>query len=240
MRIFLSGKVDELYGSWRDDLLGVRYSWEDAKTITIPKWTVRVNQDFIFGGNTIAEWPILSEAVLDTHDYTGPFRQILIDDCKDSSLGYFHGITRVGSHGQMLDTERSLILRRCLQAIDSSDIFYAYINSNDCYGLLTEVGYAVARGKFVAIVVDNHERDEDDTWFAAAMAHYTKYRQAEKERDFLRSSLLEAISKRAAWTPGNNSKLGEVAYSLSMIKKWSSDPRVRNEAERMLRKLGDG
>lgn len=243
MRIFLSGKVDQLYGSWRDYLLGVRHEWRDNKRLELPKWEIIATKgdDYNYRGYSVSEWPILYGTVLETHDYTGPFRQTIPDiNYPTKWSGYFHGIESFGSHGQMDESEKKQVVNHCKASIDKSDMVFAYINSRDCYGTLVEIGYAAARGIFVSLAIDCFEHNEDDIWFASEIANYVIYRHYEEKPDekmFLHNALLESVSRCTTQAKKPKDKIAEAAYSLRMIRKWSSDPRVRNEAERILKNL---
>lgn len=242
MKIFLSGKVDELFGSWRDDLLGIDHEWDKSihETRTIPKWVIRSSYDCL-DTKRIQDWPCIPHVILGTHDYTGPYRQVITGYDESENCGYFHGVATIGSHGYMDTGDREVVVERCKKAIDDSDMVFCYLNTPDCFGSMVEIGYAAAQNKFIAIAVDDGDgglsEQGDDVWFALTLVQHTDYFRAGNEKDFLRNSLLNAISKRSAWQPHKDTRLGEVAYSMSMIYRWSSDPRVRTEAKRMLDKL---
>ena len=42
---------------------------------------------------------------------------------------------------------RQIVHDRCLSQIEKADIFFAWIDTMDCYGTLAEIGYAKAKGK---------------------------------------------------------------------------------------------
>lgn len=76
--------------------------------------------------------------------------------------GCYHG---KGSHGVGVDMHeghyiggcmgapftRHDVVNICKQQIDNAEIVYAYIDSDDCYGTLAELGYASAKNKLIVI-----------------------------------------------------------------------------------------
>jgi hypothetical protein len=142
MNIFLSGKVDDEHGRWRDHLLGTDYHYNRERGCVedLPRWaiyTTALDSRKQWKDNIgIAPWPTKPNIVLDTHDYTGPFRQVVTDYDETKNLGYFHGCTAGGCHGQMEPQDQRAVVSRCLMAIEQSDLVFAYLNSPDCYGTL--------------------------------------------------------------------------------------------------------
>ena len=49
------------------------------------------------------------------------------------------------------------VLSVCLHQIDKSDMVFAYINYDDLYGTIAEIGYAHAKGKTIYIMFANDE-----------------------------------------------------------------------------------
>ena len=244
MNIFLSGKMDETHGAWRDHILGVdlSYNHQSQKTEQKPRWAIYTKimdargvwKEVI----PVLPWVAKQGIVLDQHTYTGPFRQIITDYAESKNLGYFHGITTNGQHGWMDEKERGAVLSRCLVAIASSDLVFAHINTSDCFGTLAELGYARALGKAVAVAF--HQDAEElfdgisDTWFIEELANHTTYnRRDEPEPLYIRRSLLEGISSYVG-KPGPSGPLAAAIHSLSQIYTWSADPRVREEAANAL------
>jgi hypothetical protein len=242
MNIFLSGKVDDKHGQWRDHLLGTddHYNQERHQVEHLPRWaiyTTALDSRKQWKDNIgILPWPVKSEIVLDTHDYTGPFRQVVTDYDEPKNLGYFHGSTGSGSHGQMERLDQRAVVSRCLMGIDQSDMVFAYINSEDCYGTLVEIGYAHARGKPITLATasDMEFMPPWDCWFADTFAAASVGRQDnETESAFLRRAMLEGISA-AMGRPRMPSPVSIAVSALTNIEKWTADPRVRAEAEKTL------
>lgn len=96
--------------------------------------------------------------------YWGPFAASCDHGCFHSlgqhgmpSEEYSCGGSFVDEYGKTIwtpdrDEPRPWIIKRCYRQIDSCDIFYAYIDSLDCYGTLLETGYALGKGKSVYVV----------------------------------------------------------------------------------------
>lgn len=241
MKIFLSGKVDERFGQWRDALLGFDYKIDkiDIPQYDIPRWCIYTPLPEYGDKDSIRQWPTKNNIVLNTHDYVGPYRQVVTDYDDVSDLGYFHGVTSIGQHGLFYEGEQRIITEQCKRAINDCDIFFAYINSPDCFGTFVEIGYASGLNKFIAIAYSYPNDGGCETWFADYFADELCYQQGnQSEKEFVKESLLGAISVRTVWTSKHNTLIHESFLSFNAISRWSSDPRVRNEASRMLTKLG--
>ena len=67
---------------------------------------------------------------------------------------------------------RSDVLYACKRQIDRAEIVFAYIDQDDCYGTLAEIGYAHAKEKDIVVVFSN-DRLKRDMWFADKMQQRT-------------------------------------------------------------------
>lgn len=67
---------------------------------------------------------------------------------------------------------RDDVLCICKGQIDRAEIVFAYINSNDCYGTLAEIGYAHAKGKDIVIAFST-KKLKTEMWFADKMQQRT-------------------------------------------------------------------
>lgn len=67
---------------------------------------------------------------------------------------------------------RDDVLNICKGQIDRAEIVFAYINQDDCYGTLAEIGYAHALRKDIVIVFSN-DRLKKEMWFADKMQQRT-------------------------------------------------------------------
>lgn len=67
---------------------------------------------------------------------------------------------------------RDDVLNICKSQIDRAEIVFAYINSNDCYGTLAEIGYAHAKGKDIVIAFSD-KKLKTEMWFVDKMQQRT-------------------------------------------------------------------
>lgn len=290
MRIYLAGKMDAEYGSWRDAILPSRYDQELKRDV--PGWVLlRDEDDPQWGGNDYrcsVPWPRTeNRAVLRLHEYVGPYRTDLRGSWEWKHYGEFHGSKVAGQHGASNEDEDGLIVEECRQALARADLCFAYLNRPDCFGTLVEVGFAHARGVYTVLAIEpSAEWDDSDYWFIATMVDAVVGagrpidvgtepvypppsgllpHEAEAQRDAWRAwrdrrdaeggriagLMREAIVR---WTARSEKPapltlvqqdvtepymraLQESASSFSQIARWSADPRVRNEAQRMLRRI---
>ncbi len=116
-------------------------------------------------------WPTLHHAIFGRHHYVGPY----FTSCDH---GCFHG---EDSHGVGASVEKKIhdaeekkgdVVQVCLQAIHAADLVFAWIDSLDCYGTITELGYARAIGKTVCVCGPRAFRD---MWFLYTMADFTVF-----------------------------------------------------------------
>lgn len=174
LRIYLAGKITKR--CWRH-------------TICAPGLAEYAECGY-FPSNT--RWPILRREIFDTHDYTGPF----FASCDH---GCYHGDDEHGNAASGAQCEhdalanRPTVQRWCLEAIQVSDLLFAWIDSLDCYGTIVEIGYAAALGKRIWVAGPRNFRD---MWFAYQAAHLT-WRTDMSPRQVL-SQLLEEYHSQLA------------------------------------------
>lgn len=153
LKIYLAGKINTQF-DWRMDIL-------------------RSNYNKLGNGSPDEPWPVLGNVIYDDHHYTGPF----YFPC--NHIGRGDHATGVLKHAGDSRARRPKIAKRCLEAIERSDVLFAWIDSPDCYGTLVEIGYARGLGKMIWIAFDVHM---DDFWFATEMdkgsAWYLKHESA--------------------------------------------------------------
>lgn len=249
MRIYLAGKMDQL-GNWRDGLLDVmhdeeydppRPSWETAGRYEALDACV----SFQTKPHSALLWQDgIRGIVLGAHDYVGPFRSRM-RRIPSEYKGTQHGSDGRGCGDKLDGSEQSLLVALCRGAIFRSDIVFAYVNSFDSFGTFAEIGYAAALNKTVTVVEREDCVQDDSLWFIRQLAQhryvYSATGDPDHEQSFLRSALLETISAHAAWREraSNLVPVGTLArQSFEQILHWTSDPRVRAEARRMIKKLG--
>lgn len=68
--------------------------------------------------------------------------------------------------------DRDDVLKICKAQIDIAEIVFAYIDCQDCFGTLAEIGYAHAKGKTIIIKFKNGDL-ERDMWFISKMQQKT-------------------------------------------------------------------
>ena len=63
----------------------------------------------------------------------------------------------------------------CRNAIDRSDVIFAWIDSVEVYGTLVEIGYAIGKGIPVYLFYSTDNPKSKDMWFAGKIANYYGY-----------------------------------------------------------------
>jgi hypothetical protein len=255
MRIFLAGKMDA-NGAWRDQIVGGH--WCGVHRRIESKWTVCREEMALMDAWPGIRWPDGPNSwVLGLHEYAGPFR-IDVPDADWQIRGMFHGSSTPGSHGLTDLESRHHLMAASLSAIGRSDMVFAYINTPDAFGTLVELGYARAMGVFTCLVTDRGaEWDAEDFWFSAAVAHWAvtgrcvgdepdreemdeeTYWSARPDPPIV-TQFKEALVAYTAHPPRPQpvELRNSLAESFANIAHWTSDPRVRGEAKRMLRFIG--
>lgn len=140
LRIYFAGKVD----NYREGILGPRIMSEEE--------------------------PIVIDQTLGKFIYVGPNAISCDHGCfhRDESthgmLPSKHGCEAgfIGNENYK-DLKPRYVVERCLAQIISADLFYAWINSHDCFGTLAEIGFASAHG--VPIILEIKETFVEDLWF---------------------------------------------------------------------------
>lgn len=260
MKIYLAGKMDAKHGAWRDGIIDTAY--DRVAGHTRPRWELVLPGEFYDSEAPSAfVWPRQANTwVLGLHDFVGPYRSTFRKDWDPKYGGYFHGTPCSGQHGMAdQDEHRAPVVANCIDAIQRADLVFAYLNSPDCFGTLAEIGMARAMGKFTYLAIDESAMwDWDDYWFLEGIVsafgrswNIWRGETPKSEKDRLRGYMQDALVK---WTgrPEKSSPvalvqrdetepyiraLQEAANSFSQIGRWSSDPRVRNEAQRMLKRI---
>ncbi|MFE7648681.1 DUF559 domain-containing protein [Streptomyces phaeoluteigriseus] len=202
--IYLAGKIGP--GDWRHDLIGyqLRGAWE-------------VDDD-----HPSEPWPVLKRSVLGFFDYVGPY---FVSD--DHSCGHGPNTHGCGNDGCVPCftyenlPKRNRVRELCLEAIDTADIVFAWLDDLTAYGTLVEIGYAKGRGKTIVIAAPETpqtygwlpDTDEvrmeiadsatNDLWFAFSCASSTIIAATPREalKEVLRlSPNLESPIEQAFWS----------------------------------------
>lgn len=99
--------------------------------------------------------------------YVGPFFASCDHGCNHRPSS--HGATAGYEFGESEFTKSDVISNN-MAALHAADLIFAYIDSPDCYGTLTELGWALCAGKRV-VVVFAAEILFDDFWYVFHLAH---------------------------------------------------------------------
>ena len=94
-------------------------------------------------------WPILEASIHGIHSFSGPF------------------FAKIDKSDTALNTRPAKIHRLCLEAIDSSDLVFAWVDDPTCYATIYEMGYAAAKGKYTAVAYPPGF-DKSELWFMSA------------------------------------------------------------------------
>ncbi len=106
------------------------------------------------------------EKVNDNLSITGPFFISCDHGCYHGENQHGVGATSGGCMGDYYT--RDDVFEICKSQIAKSEIVVAYIDCRDCYGTLTEIGYAYANQKDVFVIFSD-EKLKEEMWFADKM-----------------------------------------------------------------------
>lgn len=143
-KIYLAGKIGKL--DWRHRIVN-----ELSRSVT--------GVCFDSASDPFPE--IMEFSIFNEHHYVGPFFVGCDHGCFHGSNT--HGQASVHEHETPGDRTQLEIRNRALSGIKRCDLFFAYIESEDCYGTLFEIGYAKALGKKIVILTNGVMKD---LWFS--------------------------------------------------------------------------
>jgi hypothetical protein len=153
--VYLAGKITN--DNWRDQIVG---GWSCEK--------VSRHYSQVVGSSLGREWGVARNAVKAAYgvklDYTGPWWSDMGEfgghgDSSSCSWPHAYGGGDVTAHGESCDyrspeevraTSRA-VANNVVAAICKCDLLFAWINSDDCFGTIFEIGVAVSRNKTVVI-----------------------------------------------------------------------------------------
>lgn len=159
--VYLAGKMNG--GSVDEQTQGINQDW---RWPLIGEELIRPNEDF---------WP---NVAMGQFHYAGPFygnwKSHMPLQGKD-----LHGVGADRDWG-VGGRDQSQVIKFCIDAIHSSDIVFAWMDTNDAHGTLMEIAWACAKYANVTLVVppcdcsiessnDNHTCLYGEVWFAQAM-----------------------------------------------------------------------
>lgn len=107
----------------------------------------------------------LPYSIFNEHHYVGPFFVSCDHGCLHGNNS--HGqVNESIYHGSATEEVKHEVRRRALSGIQSCDLFFAYLESEDCFGTLYEIGYATALGKRVVILTNG---SMPNIWFSTVI-----------------------------------------------------------------------
>jgi len=167
MKIFIGGKIRE--GYFRKGLVegNVRYHYDDngteLKDFDAIKKLLEIN-------GTI----VLKNAIFDKYDYTGAFFIGSGDNKKAKNLGKKEN----KDQNKKIAGSKRLVANIALQNVSNCDMFFAWLDTEDAFGTIVEIGYAKALGK--PIYLAGYEKFRE-MWFVYKMADEFVYHDEPKE-----------------------------------------------------------
>ncbi len=160
--VYLAGKITK--NGWRSDIV-------PTSALGQSDWAVEAMSNEIG-----PKWETALNALGDGIHFAGPFLVGCDHGCGHSPQA--HGIT-----GGCIVTEagQKETVRLCIQALEESDVLFAWIDAPDAYGTLVELGYAKALGKRIIVAHPSHTlvrsgelrgdlEERNDMWFACSIA----------------------------------------------------------------------
>ena len=127
--------------------------------------------------------PGLRDAALEASDVLkADYKETIIDGlitsgpyfiCCDHGCYHGDGSHGVGSSGYVtcngIGIPAPIVPKICQEQIARSNFVFAYINSDSCYGTLCEIGYAIGKGKPVAVMFTS-KKLRKEMWFVSEFA----------------------------------------------------------------------
>ncbi len=150
---YLAGRLSN--PNWRSKIIG---NWESAcssnyKDGSCDHWT---DKEMSF--------PVTRGSRKHYINYNGPF---FAEITSGITINENYGSNGHGGYNLLSDNE--LVSTSCRNAIEKSDLFFAWVDSRDCFGTLVEIGYAAARKDKVIVIATSVF--DDELWFAYSMAN---------------------------------------------------------------------
>lgn len=152
MKIYLAGKITK--NGWRNTIFDPSLH---ADTIYDPASVTSINM------RKVANWPVFCDVLTGGNDYVGPY--FMADDHGCGHGNNSHGVGAGGYDITCLgdcNPSQKQTVDLCRKAIIACDLVFAWIDAEDCYGTIAELGYAKALNKTIHIA--GSEKFED-LWF---------------------------------------------------------------------------
>ena len=147
-KVYLAGKINKY--DWRRPIVGYRCNGlMGGDNTNLYNYTVKYNDGVII---------------------TGPWFLACDHGCYHGDNSHGLGINNLGCPDGNGDnyTEKE-VYNICISQIATSNIIFAYINDDTCYGTIYEIGYAKAKGRKIIIIFDN-EKLMSKMWFMCQQA----------------------------------------------------------------------
>ena len=153
--VYLAGKIHK--NGWRDKILDYSVTICGEKDIIATKAS-----EYLFS--------------------CGPFFISCDHGCYHGENSHGVGAYKIGEEFpdrcQGKGTPQALVPTVCMNQINKSDFVFAYIDSASCYGTLCEIGYAIGKGKPVAVMFAT-DKLKNDMWFIAEIANIVFNRKSD-------------------------------------------------------------
>jgi len=154
INVYLAGKIAP--NDWRQRLVDIRNNFSGGEKDEIRNGKILKYNDYV--------------------NITGPFFLSCDHSCYHGDNSHGVGLNNLCPNGERYDCygltdyfSEKEVKDICLSQIKKSDVIFAYINSDDCFGTLYELGYASALGKPILLLFDNGNRREN-MWFISTGA----------------------------------------------------------------------
>lgn len=161
IKVYLAGKIAA--NDWRQKIVDIRDNFFGNE-----KYKIRHGMELVYN---------------DYITITGPFFLSCDHRCYHGNNSHGVGLNRLCPDGERYDCyaetdyfSEGEVKNICLNQIKKSDVIFAYINSDECFGTLYELGYAAALGKPILLLFDNEDRRKN-MWFISTGAKLSGVQQ---------------------------------------------------------------
>lgn len=179
--IYLAGKVTK--NGWREDFFEPQ-----ARDVASDFFYRYTNENYTEAEMIAEGFPVIEKSILGIHNYVGPYAMACDhgcyhapsedfydtgDDGNDEEIpvlrsDYAHGLQSMSPCTFENGIPKNVIHKLCLNAVAKCDVLFAWIDSPDCYGTISEIAYAKALGK--KIIIGGKIEISFDMWFVYQMA----------------------------------------------------------------------
>lgn len=182
LNVYLAGKIE--CNGWRQQLIDIR------------------NDDDLHSIRDEGNYQLLKSKRIEYADgilITGPFFISCDHGCYhgEHTHGVGGGDKSVCNSPGPSETE---VIDICLTQIKCSNVVFAYINADSCYGSLFEIGYAASLGLPILLLFDTEQRKKD-MWFISKYADFVGILGSGNLSSFFNGLLLKSITKISLMNP---------------------------------------